>query len=224
MKDVRARLTLFNEILKPGRVMSMLRLKIVSDYLNNNFERYSLVDLGCRTRALFPLLEACDHYMGTDLEVGDNVTSCNLEKNLPFDDKSYDIVCALDVLEHLENVHSAFNEIKRIGKKAAIISLPNVAHWTFRLRFLAKGCLSGKYTFHDAPVVDRHRWVTNYIESKKFIENNLDGYKVQFIDIVPARGRTKIISQPIEAWLAKKYPNVFVYGLIAVIDLTKENK
>jgi SAM-dependent methyltransferase len=204
--------------------MSMQRLQIVSDYLNNNFQNYSLIDLGCRTRDLFPLLGSCNHYMGTDLENGDNVTSCNLEQNLPFDDNSYDIVCALDVLEHLENVHRAFNEIKRIGKIAAIISLPNMAHWSFRLRFLVKGYLSGKYTFHDSPVVDRHRWVTNYIESKKFIENNQDGYNVKFIDIVPTRGRTKIISQPIEAWLAKKYPNMFVYGLIAVIDLTKENK
>lgn len=204
--------------------MSMQRLQIVSDYLNKNFKNYSLIDLGCRTRDLLPLLDSCNEYMGTDLEDGDNVTSCNLEQNLPFNDCSYDIVCALDVLEHLENVHAALSEIKRIGKKAAIISLPNMAYWSFRLRFLFNGCLSGKYTFHDSPVIDRHRWVTNYIESKKFIEKNLDGHNVKFIDIVPNRGRTKIISQPIEAWLAKKYPNMFVYGLIAVIDLAKENK
>ncbi len=202
--------------------MSMQRLKIVSDYLNNNFKEYSLIDLGCRTRALFPLLKSCNCYMGTDLENGDNVIGCNLEQSLPFDDNSYDIVCALDVLEHLENIHSAFNEIKRIGKKAAIISLPNMAHWTFRLQFFTRGFLSGKYTFHDSPVVDRHRWVTNYVESKNFIEKNLNGHKVEFIEIIPARGRTRIISRPIESWLAKKYPNVFVYGLIAVIHLVKE--
>jgi SAM-dependent methyltransferase len=202
--------------------MSMQRLKIVSDYLNNNFKEYSLIDLGCRTRDLFPLLESCNYYTGTDLENDDNVIGCNLEQSLPFNDSSYDIVCALDVLEHLENIHGAFNEIMRIGKKAAIISLPNMAHWSFRLHFLTKGFLSGKYTFHDSPVVDRHRWVTNYIESKNFIEKNLNGHKVEFIEIIPARGRTRIISQPIESWLAKKYPNVFVYGLIAVIHLVKE--
>lgn len=113
---------------------------------------------------------------------------------------------------------------RELEKRAAIISLPNMAYWSFRLRFLANGCLSGKYTFHELPVIDRHRWITNYIESKKFIEKNLDGFKVEFIDIVPSRGRTKIISQPIEAWLAKKYPNIFVYGLIAVIDLSTEDK
>ena len=160
--------------------------------------------------------------MGTDLQDGDNVTACNLENTLPFNDNSFDIVCALDVLEHLENVHSAFKEVKRIGKKAAVISLPNIAHQSFRLRFLTQGYLSGKYTFHDSPVVDRHRWVTNYIESKEFIKKNLGEYKVEFLDIVPKRGRTRIISQPIEAWLARKYPNTFVYGLIAVIHLDEE--
>ena len=201
--------------------MSLQRLEMVSDYLNINYQHYSLIDLGCRTRALLPLLDCCDSYMGTDLEDGDNVTACNLENNLPFDDNSFDIVCALDVLEHLENVHSAFEEIKRVGTKAALISLPNIAHWSFRLRFLTKGYLSGKYTFHDSPVIDRHRWVTNYIEAKEFIEKNTDGYHVELFDIVPKRGRTKVLSQPIEAWLARKYPNMFVYGLIAVIHLDK---
>ena len=168
-----------------------------------------------------PLLDSCTSYTGTDLEDGDNVLACNLEHKLPFAEGSYDIVCVLDVLEHLENTHSAFEEAKRIGKKAAIISLPNIAHWSFRLRFLTQGYLSGKYTFHDSPVVDRHRWVTNYLESKEFIKNNLDEHRVEFINIVPKRGKTRILSQPIEAWLARKYPNAFVYGLIAVIHLNK---
>jgi len=202
--------------------MSLQRLEMVSEYLNRNFQDYTLIDLGCRTRDLFPLLDACKTYTGTDLEDGENVTACNLEQVLPFDDDSFDIVCALDVLEHLENAHRAFEEIKRVGKKAAIISLPNIAHWSFRLRFLFKGYLSGKYKFHESTVVDRHRWVTNYAESKNFIEKNSVDYKVEFIDIVPKRGRTKFVSQPVEAWLAKKYPNAFVYGIIAVVHLREE--
>ena len=197
--------------------MSMQRLEIVSDYLNNKFYNYSLVDLGCRTRDLLPLLESCSSYTGTDLQSGENVEACNLEKKLPFEDNSFDIVCALDVLEHLENVHDALGEIKRVSRKAAVISLPNMAHWTFRLRFLMKGYLSGKYTFHSSPVLDRHRWVTNYTESKEFIECNTTDCKVEFIDIVPKRGRTRLISTPIETLLAKLYPNTFVYGLIAII-------
>jgi len=204
-----------------GIIMSLQRHIIVAQYLNNNFKNYSLIDLGCRTRALSPLLESCQSYTGTDLVGGDGVTPCDLEKPLPFADQSYDVVCALDVLEHLENIHGAFDEIKRIGKKAAIISLPNIAHWSFRLRFLTKGYLSGKYAFHDSAVIDRHRWVTNYIESKNFIEKNLAGLNAEFIDIIPQRGRSRIISQPIERWMASKYPNAFVYGLIAIIKLNQ---
>jgi len=41
---------------------------------------------------------------------------CDLEKQLPFEDDSYDIVTVLDVLEHLDNPHLAFKESLRIAK------------------------------------------------------------------------------------------------------------
>lgn len=203
--------------------MSMERLNLVSKYINGKFSKYTLIDLGCRTRDLLPLLDKCDEYIGTDYESSENVVACDLEGALPFEDNSFDIVCCLDVLEHLENVHGAISEIKRVAKTAAIISLPNIAHWTFRLRFLTKGYLSGKYIFHDTPVIDRHRWVTNYSDSKIFITNNFGVENVEFFNVLPTRNRTKIISEPIENWLSKLFPNMFVYGLVAVIHFETEN-
>jgi SAM-dependent methyltransferase len=201
--------------------MSLQRLKLVSNYLNKHFNDYSLIDIGCRTKDLKSLLINCKKYIGTDLVGGDNVVVCDLEKSLPFGNQKYDIVCALDVLEHLDHIHNAVGEIKRIAKKSIIISLPNMAHWTFRLRFLLKGELSGKYTFHSFPVIDRHRWITNYDQSKDFIRNNFSDYYISFIDIIPERGRTRFISEPIEKILARYFPNTFIYGLIAIIDISK---
>ncbi len=201
--------------------MSLQRLKLVSNYLNEHLKDYSLLDMGCRTRDLEPLLINCREYTGTDLVSGDNVVVCDLEKPLPFDNQKYDVVCALDVLEHLDRIHDAVNELKRIAKSSIVISLPNMAHWSFRLRFLFKGELSGKYTFHSFSVTDRHRWVTNYDQSRDFISNNFSEYSISFIDIIPERGRTRFISSPIEKILAKYFPNVFIYGLIAVVDLSK---
>ncbi|CAM2933716.1 class I SAM-dependent methyltransferase [Acinetobacter celticus] len=48
---------------------------------------------------------------------------------LPFDDNSFDVVCAFQMLEHLPFVDSllAFSEMARVARKAVIISLPDAA-------------------------------------------------------------------------------------------------
>jgi SAM-dependent methyltransferase len=201
--------------------MSLQRLELVANFINSNYENYSLLDLGCRTRDLSLLLVSCREYTGTDLHDGEGVVACNLERALPFENGAYEIVCALDVLEHLDNIHLAVSEIRRIAQTSIVISLPNMAHWSFRLNFLTRGVLSGKYKFHSSPIEDRHRWVTNYLESKAFLIENFSDLKIKFIDIVPKRGRTRFISEPIEGFMAGLFPNMFVYGLICIIDLDR---
>ena len=48
--------------------------------------------------------------------------------NLPFPDKSFDVITCYEVLEHLpyENFHRALSEIFRISKLHAVLSLPDV--------------------------------------------------------------------------------------------------
>ncbi len=49
----------------------------------------------------------------------------NLENTpYPFADKSFDVVLCLDVLEHLEKIHAAFDECCRLAARHVIISLP----------------------------------------------------------------------------------------------------
>ncbi|NTW52165.1 MAG: class I SAM-dependent methyltransferase [Chlorobiaceae bacterium] len=56
--------------------------------------------------------------------------------DLPFDDGSYDLVCAFQVLEHLPYQKSldAFKEMERVSRKNVIISLPD-AKIIWRYRF-----------------------------------------------------------------------------------------
>ena len=61
---------------------------------------------------------------------GDCDALINLDEinSLPFKDEEFDIVCAFDVLEHLENFHLILDEIFRVAKKEVLVSLPNSAY------------------------------------------------------------------------------------------------
>ena len=49
--------------------------------------------------------------------------------DLPFDDGSFDCVCALEVLEHLERPRDALTEMARVARKALLLSVPREPVW-----------------------------------------------------------------------------------------------
>jgi hypothetical protein len=86
---------------------------------------------------------------------------------LPFEDSSFDVVCAFDVLEHLENYHLINEEIFRVAKDYVLISLPNSASEVFYAPFRNRppeesdincGVFSKFYGLPLTPPEDRHRW------------------------------------------------------------------
>jgi 2-polyprenyl-3-methyl-5-hydroxy-6-metoxy-1,4-benzoquinol methylase len=48
---------------------------------------------------------------------------------LPFEDGSYDLVCAVEVLEHLERPRDALAEMARVTRRALLLSVPNEPAW-----------------------------------------------------------------------------------------------
>ncbi len=201
--------------------MTLKRLEMTALKINNKINTsYTLLDAGCRTKDLLPFLDQEKvQYFGTDIVPGDNVLQCDLQKNLSFKDKEFDVVVALDVLEHLDNPHFTIKELMRVGKKYLYISLPNMYHFTFRYNFLRGKGISGKYSFHPYPVIDRHKWILSYTEALEFIKHNTAECKYNIYNILPNRGRTKYISAPIEKFFSKIFPNFFVYGVLFEIKL-----
>jgi SAM-dependent methyltransferase len=161
---------------------------------------------------LKPLLKGARSYTGADLFPGEGIIACDLEKELPFADGEFDIVTALDVLEHLNNPHAAIKELQRVARKAVFISLPNMYYIHFRWNFLVGHGISGKYSFLPNAILDRHRWVMSYKETLDFVYQNSKEYKVEHKMILPSRGRTKAILSPVEALLGNTWPNLFAYG------------
>lgn len=128
----------------------------------------TVLDVGCRDGILKSYLPDTIHYAGVDLVEGPQVDYvCNLEDGLPFNNESYDVVMALDVLEHTEDIWGAYAELVRVSKKAVVIILPNIYHWSLRLQYLF-GIEFGKYVLSPFPIEDRHRWLTSYNSALEF--------------------------------------------------------
>ncbi len=199
--------------------MCLRRLDMCADWINQRHSDYTLLDAGCRTMDLKPLLKGCKEYYGSDLIPVEGVLECDLEKELPFETNSFDLVTVLDVLEHLNNPHEALQELIRVARKAVYVSLPNMYYVQFRWNFLVGKGISGKYEFPPYPLLDRHRWVMSYDETINFVYKIAEEHEVTHQMILPARGRTKVISEPIEKYLGNKWPNLFAYGALFEIKL-----
>jgi hypothetical protein len=101
--------------------------------------------------------------------VGDCDLHLNLDQidRLPFEDNSFDLCCAFDVLEHLEQFHLINEELYRVSKSSVLIALPNSATEIFynvvlnhpqKRPDLNRGTFSKFYGLPLLVPEDRHRW------------------------------------------------------------------
>lgn len=77
---------------------------------------------------------------------------CDITKEMPFADNTFDYVLLMEVVEHLRNPYTVISEINRIIKKGGslIISTPNILSLKSRLRFMFEGC----YEYFREPPLD----------------------------------------------------------------------
>lgn len=131
--------------LKPDNILEIgIGDKVITSYLKNNTNiKYASLDIAADLEPDF---------------IG------NIEA-MPMTNESFDVVCAFEVLEHLpfNKFISSLNEIYRVTKKYAIISLP---HWSrhfsvdFRLPFLKR--IKWQFKLYFLPIEHkfdgRHYW------------------------------------------------------------------
>lgn len=127
----------------------------------------SVLDVGCRDGELRRLLPAHVRYCGCDLLPGEQVTYVGDIRTIVIEE-SFDCVIALDILEHVDELHAQFDRLAGLALRAMIVSLPNCYDLKGRFKFAIRGRLGGKYRFAAVPEIDRHRWVMGYDEIRNF--------------------------------------------------------
>lgn len=153
-------------------------------------KKLKLLDVGCRGCELKGYVEDLTDYEGVDLfqnPAGSVNYVLDVSKGIPLKDKTYNYVVALDLVEHLDDFEGGLNELLRLTDKSLILMLPNIAHIFFRIKFLLKGSISGKYDMHYKMGKDRHRWLTTQSQVDEVVklfaeENDLNFRVIWFTD------------------------------------------
>ncbi len=182
-----------------------------------------VLDIGCRSRNLGVVLKQAQPnalYCGLDLYPPADIVA-NLEKGLPFKDKSFDVVVALDVLEHTDDIHASFLECCRVAARFVAITLPNAYELRGRLKFLMGMPLSGKYGLPINPPSDRHRWLFSWKEAKSFVHalSARVGFKVVADGCLIGPRRARLMG-----WLVKRFPNLFSPSYFALLERQGDGK
>jgi len=137
----------------------------------------SVLDVGCDVRHLADLVPGS--YLGVDI-AGSPDLRVDLEEPLPFEARAFDTVVCMDVLEHVDGLHAAFDELCRVSARWVIIALPNELEWCLRFQMAVLGRFSGNYGLPAAEPQDRHRWIFTLAEARDFVRERgaRRGYRV----------------------------------------------
>ncbi len=112
-------------------------VKYILDEVTPQME--SVIDIGCGRGYFLEQLvkKGANNIWGCDLfdavpVAGTQYKQGNIE-NLPFPDKSFDVVVCSHILEHVKDFDRAVSEIKRIAKKKVIVTVPKQRYFYYSL-------------------------------------------------------------------------------------------
>jgi SAM-dependent methyltransferase len=173
----------------------------------------TVIDVGCRTRELGAALRGRHvRYVGVDVDPSAEIVA-DLGEKLPFDDDAADVVVALDVLEHTDDIHRAFGELCRVAREHIVITLPNCFEAGIRLRLMRGKPIGQKYGLPLTKPDDRHRWFFSLDDARQFVHGCAAGQEWKVVDeraiVGPRRRRL--------AYAVKRWPNLLSPTYLALL-------
>ncbi len=195
-----------------------------------------VLELGCASGYLSGYMEQKLNCRITGLEIDPQATAIAAQRcsevhtvNLDLPDvlevarasAPYDVLLAAAVFEHIQYPGRILQQAHTLLKQNArvIVSLPNIAHWQFRLRLLL-----GRFDYEDYGVMDRtHLHLYTVKTGRELIE--AQGYTVEQLHIVGSalqnllNSLARRRSQP--PFPTPVLPNLLGYELIFVAKPTK---
>ena len=163
---------------------------IINEWIEKNaLIEPTLLDIGCRDCVLKNCIPENVNYVGLDMAQNKHKTVTHVG-SFPYDflfsAQNFDITCALDCLEHMDDIQFGLEEMLRITSRMAVIVLPNMSHVVFRLKYLLTGRIGDKYDLRTDSGKDRHRWLTTLRQSDVFIEEiaKRNGFKFNVTHII----------------------------------------
>lgn len=183
----------------------------------------SVLDVGADAMYLKPRIEELGaKYTGIGFGEGIEIERDLEQTPYPFENMSYKTVVCFDVLEHLENIHQAFDDLFRISEENVVISLPNP--WSDFFGILLRGDYSEeeRLKFYGLPKErpnDRHRWFFSAKEARDFVTYKAEknGFEVIQFD-APGRER-RLGGDSLKGQVARKLLKMIFRKDIADLEL-----
>ncbi len=158
-------------------------LKNQIERLFSNRNDLKILNIGVATGATY---EICFNFVKQNLKI-------DIEQgtilDLKFDENTFDLVCAFDVIEHVENDKLAISEMIRVCKSNGIV-------------FVTVPAFMQLWSKHDEVNYHFRRYVSNTLKSL---------FKIELGDIVYGSYFNSILFIPIYLvrWISNKFPHLF---------------
>lgn len=164
------------------------KIAYIDSWLAKQSQSLKILDAGCGEGVLV------DRYRkkgwaieGIDLNYSSDLVKRGSILAMPYEDKTFDCIFLLDVIEHLNYVdqEQCLAELKRILKDdgTLIVSIPNLAHLASRMSFLLNGELIRTANIRKHPGDRPIKEYLNIIRNKEFIVSGVVPIKLT----LPAR-------------------------------------
>lgn len=149
-------------------ILRRLRIQRILPYIRQ-WKECALLDLGCG--AGFALLKALSHFVERGVGIDGDVEELQwgnirtyrirLEKVLPFENGSFDIVTMLAVLEHLDHPVEILKEVRRVLRPGGILLLttptprakPVLEFLSYRLHLVSEKEIRDHKRYYDGPMI-----------------------------------------------------------------------